>query len=125
MNQAVHDRLWAEAEPNFFGTRDDFAKQWEGWETVTVDEGGQAAFVALVKGPIFHFHSFRTGQHLSLARIKAFLQSLIDRYGYAETRTPITDGRQQRFNRRIGFVETGRDEYDVIYKIKSVGYRKY
>lgn len=124
MNQAILARLWKDAEPNFFGTQGDFAMQWEGWETITVDEEGQAAFVAMVKGPVFHFHSFSFGKSLSRSCITAFLQGIIDRHGYAETRTPLTDGRQQRFNHRLGFFEVGRDEYDVIYRIKSIGYRK-
>lgn len=124
MNQAILDRLWKDAEPNFFGTRDDFKKQWDGWETVTVNEAGQMAFVAMVKGPTFHFHSFSFGKSLSRAHITAFLQSIIDRHGYAETRTPLTDGRQQRFNHRLGFFEVGRDEYDIVYKIEHIGYRK-
>lgn len=120
MNPAILDRLWKDAEPNFFGTREDFARQWDGWETVAVEDEGQATFVALVRGPQFHFHSFKSGQSLSLSRIKAFLQDLIDRHGHAETRTPIADGRQQRFNHRLGFVEAGRDEYDITYRIERI-----
>lgn len=121
----VMERLWADAEPNFFGTRAAFEKQWEGWERVEAKDDEQIAFVAFVKGPLFHFHSFRTGKGLSSTRIKQFLQQIIDKHGYATTKTPLEDGRQQRFNRRIGFAEVGRDEYDVIYRIEAVGYRRY
>lgn len=120
MNQAIFDRLWEESEPNFFGTKEEFLKQWEGYRLEVHNVEGEVAFVALVKEPLFHFHSFKHGRALSKQTIKQFLRDIIARSGYAETRTPIMDGRQQRFNHRLGFVEASRDEHEITYRIERV-----
>lgn len=116
MNQAILDRLWKDAEPNFFGTREDFLKKWDGWFITTYND----SFIALVRGPEFHFHSFCCNSPMPMKIIRSFLQNLIDLNGFAQTRTPHEDERQHRFNKLIGFKEVGRDEFDVIYRIERV-----
>lgn len=112
----ILDRLWAEAEPNFYGTKEDFTKKYDGWFIVTYND----SFVAFTRGPEFHFHSFKAGCSLPIKVINQFLQNLIDLNGFAQTRTPLEDERQHRFNRLIGFKEIGRDEFDVIYRLESI-----
>ncbi len=52
--------------------------------------------------------------------LKQFPGSLIEQYGYAETFTPIEDTRQQRFNKRLGFVETRRDDQYIYFRIEGI-----
>lgn len=117
---AIIDRLWEKDEPSLFITKEQYVKSLEGWGVVTAEHNRQTAFVALVKGPEFHFKSFGTGTALSLRMIRTFLGKIIAQHGYAQTRTPKEDARQHRFNRRIGFVAVGEDEFYVIYRIERI-----
>jgi hypothetical protein len=52
--------------------------------------------------------------------VRDVLQKQFDAYGNVTTRTPKHETRQHRFNRAIGFVATGEDEYDVFYKLDRI-----
>ncbi len=118
---AIIDRLWEKDEPLVFTTKDQYVKNLEGWDFTVHTVDGEPAFVALSCGPVFHFTSLGSHKSLPMKIIRSFLQQLIERYGYAETRTPANDERQHRFNKLLGFVETGRDEYNyVIYRIERL-----
>jgi hypothetical protein len=116
MRDQILNRLWNDDEPLLFITKEQYLESLESWDIVTYGE----SFVALVKGPSFHFHSFAQGDRLPLRVIKNFLQNLINEHGHAETRTPHEYEKQHRFNRLLGFKECGRDEFDVIYRIERI-----
>ncbi len=118
---AIVQRLWEKDEPLLFISKEQYVKSLEGWEIVAVPgAGGEFAFVALVNGPEFHFQSFGTKAPLTRKTIHTFLARIIQQNGYAQTRTPKDDSRQHRFNRLLGFVVVGEDEYDVIYRIERI-----
>lgn len=113
----VIDALWEQTEPLVYITRADFERALDEWEieAVTIDE--KLAFVALVKGPEFHFTSFDTGHPISMSMIRSRLDAIMDKFSFVLTRTPIEGAdRQHRFNRAFGFKETGRSEFFVEYR---------
>ena len=111
------DVVWAKAEPHVYCSKEEFAANLEGWD-VEFSQGN--AFFALVRGPEFHFESTGKGVPLTLKTIRSFLQKIIDKEGYALTRTPHDDERQHRFNRLLGFEKIGQNEFDVVYRIERV-----
>lgn len=114
LDVAAH--LWAKAEPTFFITREQFYASLAEWDVAIHDD----AFVSITRGAEFHFESLETGRQLTRKMIVAFVQKIIDSHGYAITRTPHEDVKQQRFNLLFGFVEIERDAYDVIYRIERI-----
>jgi hypothetical protein len=116
----LEDRLWEKAEPVLYITKEEFLKSLEGSYIEPIEIDGELAFATLQKGPLFHFHSFGTKRQISLKMIRAFLQKIIDQYGYAETRTPKDDERQHRFNTILGFKQVGEDEFDTHFRIERL-----
>ncbi len=118
---AIVQRLWEKDEPLLFISKEEYVKSLEGWEIVAVPGAdGEFAFVALVNGPEFHFQSFGTKAPLTMKAIRGFLTKIIGQHGFAQTRTPKDDERQHRFNRLVGFVAVGEDEFDTIFRIQKV-----
>ena len=110
MHASVSDKMsWLE-----------FAIEMQDWgvESVCDDDGREIAIIAF-KGPEFHFTSF--GQHPFTRReiYEHVFNPLFAQYGYADTRTPKSDTRQQRFNERIGFKRMGEDASTIHYRIFS------
>ena len=116
------DILWQHASDALFISKDEFVRNLADWEIVGHDIDGKLAFISVTKGPEFHFESVKAGRALPMSRMRAFLQPIIDQYGYAETRTPKTDeyAKQHRFNKLFGFKQTSEDEYDVFYRIEKL-----
>ena len=100
----------------FYDTLEKFTQSLDGWELDIVEADGEIAGVFVVRGPEFHFAKF-SDMPATRAHLKKYPGLLIEQYGYAVTKTPKTDTRQQRFNERLGFYKTGEDEYDIHYKI--------
>lgn len=117
MRLEILDRLWAEAEPKVYISKEAFINNLDGWEIEPVYIKGDLSFVTLTKGPAFHFQSFSTRKAISPRMIADFLAKIIAKHGYATTKTPKEDGRQHRFNLRFGFYVTCEDEYDIHYRI--------
>jgi hypothetical protein len=118
----LRDKLWAVLEPRLFVTREQFDTNLKGWELEPVVIGGDLAFIVISKGPEFHYHSLGTGHGIPLQFARELTNRLIARHGYAETSTPKDDVRQQRFNRRFGFVAVGDDGFDIRFRIERVNH---
>jgi hypothetical protein len=116
LDEALIEALWRQAEPNVFIDREQFAAGLQQYDQVLVTP----AFVFLAKGPEFHFLSLGTKQPMSLKFIRETLSAFIKQHGYACTRTPVEDKRQQRFNEKLGFYKTHEDEHDIFYRIDEV-----
>src|SRR5690348_6632398 len=97
-----------------------FAHTLRDWELDTVEVGGKPAFITAKRGPEFHFQSLDPGNIISRTMIREFLRPIIAAHGYATTRTPKDDIRQQRFNERYGFLMTAADDEYVTYSIRQV-----
>lgn len=118
--QRIIDMAWDLSEPFLFCDKEVFERGLDGWDLAIEEVDGVPAFITCVQGPAFHIESLDAGKAVPLSRIKAFLQPIIDRYGYAETHTPRHETRQRRFNLALGFFETGCDELDVFYRIEKI-----
>lgn len=111
------DWLWAKAEPDVYITKEQFVAGYEGWHLYDIQQDGKLVAIVAEKGPEMHFQP--TGVPISRRIVKQVMQGLLDRHGHVVTKTPQQELRQQRFNELIGFRVTGRDEYDVHYRIDA------
>lgn len=119
----IMDALYASSP--LFIDRDLFEKSLDGWEASAVERHNgrtkpEILFVALNKGPVFHFQSMRTGHPLPMREIRKYLNAIIEEHGYAETKTPIEDQRQRRFNELVGFKRHVEDAEYVTYRVEEV-----
>lgn len=115
----VLDRLWEQAEPLLYISKEEYIALFDGSELEPCEVGGELWYVTVRKGPLFHFATF-SRRTLPMTAIRAFLQNIIDQHGYVETRTPRDDARQHRFNRRFGFKVCGEDALDIHYRIERL-----
>lgn len=118
--EEILELAWKQAEPYVFISRDEFLGPFEDFEMVMNNVNGVPAFAGFVKGPEFHYASLGSGSPLHMGAIRAFLEEIIKKEGYAWTKTPADDARQKRFNELIGFKKTGEDEFYVYYRIEQV-----
>lgn len=108
-------RLWKDSP--LFLTLEQFTQGLQGWELDPIQGPEGIAGVIVHRGPEFHFAKFDRAFQVGRSILQKYPGDLIARYGYAQTKTPIDDTRQQRFNQRLGFVEVARDDLDITYQI--------
>ena len=109
------------ADTPLFITREQFEQSLEGWTLDPVLRAdGSIGIIFVSNGPEFHFQKFGTDIQASRAILQKYPGELIATHGYALTKTPLTDRRQQRFNERLGFYRIGEDQFDVIYRIDQL-----
>lgn len=116
----VRELIWRQVSEHLFVTREQFMAELDQWEIEPrVLPDGAIAGGVMRKGPAFHFFTFGK---VSITRqmMREALAPQFERYGYVTTRTPKVDERQHRFNRLMGFVATGEDEYDVHYRLDRI-----
>jgi len=78
----------------------------------------------LTKGPELHFATFGKKWRLTRADIRRYLEPILAEHGHVETKTPADDARQLRFNRLLGFEETGADEFYVHLTLTRLPFSK-
>jgi len=116
MREQCIDLLFADTP--LYLTREQFGKTLDGWDIEPVLRAdGSIGIVFISRGPEFHFQKFGTDIQASRAHLKKYPGELIAQYGYATTRTPKSETRQQRFNERLGFYRVGEDEENILYRI--------
>ncbi len=99
-------------------TKEQFIASFHGWGFDAVHRpDGTIGAIFTFKGPEFHFAKFGSDIQASRVHLKKYPGELIARHGYALTKTPKTDTRQQRFNERLGFYRIGEGEFDIHYRI--------
>ena len=116
----IIDLLWAQTERNVFITRAEFERRLEGWTIEPVEIDGEIAFAKVHNGPEFHYASFGYKKPITKRMVREWLAPIIENYGYVMVRTPRNDIRQRRFNRLIGFVEIGEDEFFIHAKLENL-----
>ena len=114
------DRLLEKAEPMAFIPKDDFVRALDEWKIYAVIEKGVMLAIVGENGPRMHFETTGSGKPIPRRIVRVVLQGIIDRHGYAVTKTPKEEMRQRRFNEAVGFKMVGEDEYDIHYKIERV-----
>ena len=118
MSDALIDRLYAKDSEVIYLTREEYGRRLEGWDIEPVEINGELAFAFLIRGPELHYNSFDTGHRIPLKRFVERLWKVVDQHGYLITRTPKDAVQQQKINRRLGFVVTGEDEYDIHFRLE-------
>lgn len=127
----VRELIWQDASRSLFMSREAYMRALDDWQVEPLERDGEPAFVMLTKGPEFHIVAFRTGARFPMKEFLRRLRSIADEHGYVTTRTPLYDleqlnlvampdeasGLQHEVNRRLGFVEIGRDACDIIYRL--------
>lgn len=114
------DLIWDAVKDTLYITREQFEQSLEGYTLTEMTNTNGTYAVVLSKGPSFHFMTLGPKWSLSKEILRQWPGSLIAQYGYAETFTPLDDTRQQRFNRRLGFVETSRNDDYIFYRIEGL-----
>ena len=112
--------MWAQDEPTVFISKEQYLAMFDGCEIRPHEQDGEVVGATVVKGPEFHFATFGTKWKLTRADIRAYLQPLLDEFGYVLTKTPLEDNRQQRFNIIIGFKPVGEDEFYLHYRLENL-----
>lgn len=112
----VIDALWAQIEPDVYMTKGQFVRGLDDWEIKDYRIDGALAFVTLTQGPEIHYTTFGIGR-LSIAMIRGWVAPIIERYGYATTKTLKSEPRQHRLNIRIGATVCGEDEFFTHYRL--------
>lgn len=115
------DLLWERAKDTLYLSREQYEQSLGGW---TLDplhrEDGSVSMIFVVRGPEFHFAKFGSDVLASRDHLRKYPGTLIQKYGYALTKTPKTDARQARFNERLGFYRIGEDEFDIHLRIDQL-----
>lgn len=115
---AITDILWQQASAGLlFIPKETFLEGLEGWEIDPREVDGELAFIFLTKGPELHFMTLGTGRPMPAAMVRDVLHKIIAKHGYVTVKTPKDEVRQQKFNRRIGFVQVGEDEHDIHFRM--------
>lgn len=112
--------LWGDAKEVLFITKDQYVWSLFGWEITPHEVEGVLAGITLTKGSEFHFVTLGEKWSLTRADVRRYLQPIIDSHGCVTTKTPKEDTRQSRFNKILGFVVTGEDEYYTHFKLEQL-----
>lgn len=119
MRQKCIDLLFANTF--LFLTREQFEQTLEGWELEPMlSSDGFIGLVFLSKDAEFHFQKFSKDIQCTREILNKYPSEIIKKHGYATTKTPHDDKRQQRFNERLGFYRVGEDDSFIHYRIDQL-----
>ena len=118
MNADLLERLWLANEDALYITKQAFMANLADWNITPHYAEGIVVGATLTKGSDFHFASFGAKWTLTRADIRRYLTPILEQYGCVTTQTPKDDARQSRFNKILGFVPTGEDEFYIHYKLE-------
>jgi hypothetical protein len=119
MRTVLLEKLWRANEDVLYVTKQEFMASFADWDIAPHYAGDTLVGATLTKGSDFHFASFGAKWTLTRADIRRYLSPILAQYGCVTTRTPKDDVRQSRFNKVVGFVPTGEDEFYTHYKLEQ------
>lgn len=111
------DILWAKASEHLYCSKEQYVETLKGWAIEAVEQDGVPVGAVLRKEDEFHFITFGAAPRISRATVRAVLAPQLEAFGHVLTRTPRLEERQHRFNKTVGFVQTGEDEYNIHYRL--------
>lgn len=119
--EIIDELLWqqASADALFMMPREEYLAAMHEYDLEAIDHEGEPWIAFLHKGPEFHFSTLQR-RPISMKLARAMVQPIIDKHGYATTKTPKEDERQQRFNALFGFDKIGEDEFFIHYRIERI-----
>jgi hypothetical protein len=121
----VINKLWERTEPLVYITKGEFIAGLDGWDVKGFDLDGELAYATLTKGPDFHFMIFCRNKACTPGIVRSCLKPILDEHGYVTTKAPKTETRQHRFNKIIGFKETGEDEFYIYFRMNQEDARRW
>jgi len=119
MRTDILERLWLANEEAVYITKQEFMANLADWDVAPHYAGDVMVAAVLRRGSDFHFATFGDKWTLTRADIRRYLTPILEQYGCVTTRTPKNDARQSRFNKLLGFVSTGEDEFCIHYKLEQ------
>lgn len=100
----------------------DARRALEGWAAIPfIDENGEHLATLIKRGAEVHFAAFqrhRAKGHITRARLRAFLQPVLDAEGFLTTK--LAPGEPDGFIRRLGFAPIGRTASHRIYMLNEI-----
>lgn len=120
MAEAMIDLLWEKEKDNLYMSKEEFIDSLKDWTITAHIVDGVTVGIVVQRGPEFHFTTFDAKWNLTKTDIRNYLLPLIEQYGFVKTRTPTEDIRQQRFNKLLGFVPDGGDEFFNYYRLEKL-----
>ena len=117
----VLDKIWDTVKDTLYITREQFNQSLDAYKIIPeYTKEGDLIGAVIQNNASFHFVVFGIKWSLNKELLARWPGQIIEQYGYAETYTPFEDTRQQRFNKRIGFFETHRDNKYVYFRIEKM-----
>ena len=123
MRATILERLWLENEEALYITKQEFMAGFVDWDIAPHYAGDVMVGTTMSKGSEFHFARFTGDWTLTRADIRRYLEPILAQYGCVTTRTPKEDVRQSRFNKILGFVPTGEDEFFTHYRLEQLPFK--
>lgn len=114
------ERLWEHDKDTTYLAKGDYLASLEGWRIEPHEVDGQLVGITITKGSEFHFVTLGLKWGLRRSDIRQYLEPLIKEFGCVTTRTPKDDSRQQRFNKILGFVPVGEDEFYIHFRLEHL-----
>lgn len=113
----IEDLLWQQAAEVLFITKEQYLEHLCAYAIEPVERDGVLVGAVLRKGAEFHFATFGSGRPITRAMIRDCLAPQLAEFGFVETKTPKTDVRQHRLNRKLGFAQVGEDEFNLRFRL--------
>lgn len=95
----------------------------DGWSIQTAQRAGEDVAFVITRGPEIHMLSIAERRAMSRRNILRFVQPLLDVYGYAATRVPLSET-DHRLRDALGFVHTWSDENFSYWVLTASPYQK-
>lgn len=95
----------------------------EGWTVEVAKRAGQDVAIVATQGAEIHLVSLVGPRAMTRRNTLAFLQPLLERYGYATTRVPI-DETNHKLREHLGFTETWNDGRWRYFAMTALPFQK-
>lgn len=96
----------------------------DGWEIHTATRAGEDVAFIVTQGAEIHFVTLVDRKAMSRANTRQFLLPLIEKYGYASTRVPISET-NHRLRLAVGFEHSWSDENFSYWTLTQAPYEKH
>lgn len=112
----LEELIWEQASQVLFISKEEYLEHLRGYELEPFEKDGELLMIVMRKEAELHVVTFKAGA-ITKRMVRGAFTPQLEKYGYLTTRTPKVDARQHRFNRAMGFVAVGEDQYNVHYRL--------
>ena len=117
------DRVWDEYKDSVFITKDQFVDALKDWTITPIESGGEVVGAFWVKGSEIHLTTFGKW-HTSRQQWRGWLMPIIRQHGCCTTKVARDNARVLRIVKRVGWVQTGEDEFYIHFTMRNFRYAK-